>query len=301
MNIKYNILDVCRRNVFYDPMQCKISYNCLILKDFDSEIKEGDLFKLKHKTDSALVYDKSVSRLDGDKIFFGPSVDDISDIDNYQVEILDNTYDLSDIDNEILARSILVPNVASMILLYKHDLFRLISDNSNISDIINFESTFINVNKQYSFPNPTIEIGYGDNTDLQDFIDSHRDSNIFIQPVSNLKHKLDIKLWIDIDGGNPFDSDRGKKYKMVLTDLVYNTVTEKDILASHLESNLQKRRYSLKIIDQDNGPITTVNGLDFFEDDLILDFSKPQYPEQFEKPKEIVPSVPVLSQALKDI
>ena len=58
---------------------------------------------------------------------------------------------------------------------------------------------------------------------------------------------------------------------------------------------------AVKIIDNDNTPIKTVNGLDFLEQDLILDFSKPQHPEHFEIPKSSVPTAPVLSQALKDM
>ena len=299
MNIHYDIADSCRRNVFYDPIQCKKSYNCLILKDFNAEVEIKQLFKLKHKTDSSLVYDKTISRVDDGKIFFGPSLDDISDIDNYIVEIQNTTYDLLDVDNQIIAGSVLIPMLSSMVIFYEENLFRLISDDNNISNILNFESTFVTTNKQYTFPNPIIEIGYGDNNEIQNFIDTH--DNIFIQPVSKLKHKLNLKLWINIDGGNPFSIDDNEKYKMILTDLVYNTVKEKDILRSHLESDLQKRTYSLKIIDKDNTPIKTVNGLEFLEEDLILDLTKPQHPEHFENSKTIEPRVPVLSQVLQDM
>ena len=202
MNIHYDIADSCRRNVFYDPIQCKKSYNCLILKDFNFEVEVEQLFKLKHKTDSSLVYDKTISRVDDGKIFFGPSVDDISDIHNYIVEIDNTTYDLSDVDNQITVGSIIIPSVGSMMLLYEQNLFRLISDDNNISNILNFESTFVSTNKQYTFPNPTIEIGYGDNDEVQNFINAN--DNILIQPVSKLKHALNLKLWINIDSGNPF-------------------------------------------------------------------------------------------------
>ena len=299
MNIHYDIADSCRRNVFYDPIQCKKSYNCLILKDFNFEVEVEQLFKLKHKTDSSLVYDKTISRVDDGKIFFGPSVDDISDIHNYIVEIDNTTYDLSDVDNQITVGSIIIPSVGSMMLLYEQNLFRLISDDNNISNILNFESTFVSTKKQYTFPNPTIEIGYGDNDEVQNFINAN--DNILIQPVSKLKHALNLKLWINIDSGNPFVIDGVKQYKMILTDLVYNIVKEKNILKSHLESGLQKRKYSLKIIDQDNTTIKTVNGLEFLEQDLILDLTKPQHIEDFEDPKTIEPKIPVLSQALKNM
>ena len=299
MNIHYDIADSCRRNVFYDPIQCKKSYNCLILKDFNPEVEIEQLFKLKHKTDSSLVYDKTISRVDDGKIFFGPSVDDISDIHSYVVEIDNTTYDLSDVDNQITVGSIIIPSVGSMMMFYEQNLFRLISDDSNISNILNFESTFVGTNKQYTFPNPAIEIGYGDNDEVQNFINAN--DNILIQPVSKLKHPLNLKLWINIDSGNPFVIDGVKQYKMILTDLVYNIVKEKNILKSHLESGLQKRKYSLKIIDQDNTAIKTVNGLEFLEEDLILDLTKPQHIEDFEDPKTIEPKIPVLSQALKNM
>ena len=67
--------------------------------------------------------------------------------------------------------------------------------------------------------------------------------SISIQPLDCGFLTKDIKLYIEIYGGNPFIENDRSFYKMVLTDLVYNNTIEKDIYYLHIEPDLDLRRY----------------------------------------------------------
>ena len=269
MRINYNILDRCRQNILFEPYVCKKLYNCLVLPDV-SVNSDSITFKAKNNNKD---YYRNVIRTEGDKIFFGYGFDNALDLSNYDLIVDGITYSLDSEDIEMIIGSIIIDNANLMSRINSGKNFRLISHNTNFDDFLSFTATdILLVNDVYTSLSSCIEICVGDNSEVLDFL--KQDSlSISIQPLDCGFLTKDIKLYIEIYGGNPFIENDRSFYKMVLTDLVYNNTIEKDIYYLHIEPDLDLRRYELSIVDQDGSNITHVNGLSFQEDNLIIDMA----------------------------
>ena len=272
MRIEYYILDRCRQNSFFEPDVCTKLYNCLVIKDLDEQ-PETILFKSK---DGSVEYKGYVIRIENDKIFFGYAWDNIDNVANYNVIINNKTYDLCDPNNKLIVGSLVIENNNLMPRLSNQQNFRLISHSNDFDSMLSFKADEIKLyNNVYTALSSCIEIYCADNQDFVDML--NQSESLSIQGLDNGYITKDIKLYIEINGGNPFSINTRPFYKMVLQDLVYDNIIEKNIKDMHMETNLDLRRYKLSIIDQDNSPITHVNGLEFKESELIIDIAgKPQ-------------------------
>lgn len=267
MRINYSILDRCRHNLLYEPISCLKLYNCLILPEEILIDSKSVTFK---STDGGKDYNRHVVRVDGDRLFFGFGFSEPLDLSGYELVAGNTTYNLG--NAEMVVGSILIDNPNLMPLINSSRNFRLITHSENSDTFLSFEANNVSLlNDLYIAFSSCIEIDIGNNAALLSALSES--SEISVQPLDNGILKKDVKLYLEVYGGNAFLINDRPMYKMILKDLVYNNTIEKNITFTHLEQNLDLRRYELSILDQDNTPITKVNGLDFQEDKLVIDIA----------------------------
>lgn len=276
MFLDYAITDNCRETVLYDPTECLKLYNCLNIKDFNDKVNTLRFF---HNTNSSKSFEAKVVRTNGNQIFFGPAFENIDNIANWSVQVNDIQYEINE-DNFISIGSILLPDVLKAPIFYARSKFRIISENNDIYSYLSFDADFVNTHKTQFYGKSFIEIAFSNNQELSDFINNN--DNLSVQILDNPQKDVDIRMYVYVGGGYPFDEDGGIKYKLILEDLVYNTKVEKLISRFGHEEKLRKSRYKLWVEDKEGSSIDKVNGLDFFEGKISLDTTILQQPIQLQ-------------------
>lgn len=290
MDIRYTIAENCRDTVLYKPNACIKLYNCLTFYGIDEPIRS---LRFNHQSNNPnKSFKAKIIRVRDNQIFFGPAFQDLNTIDEYNIKINDADYTASEDDFSV--GSLLMPEVELMSRFYKQTQFRVIGSNDSYDAFLNFEAELVTAENTRFYRQPFIEVVFPNNEHISSFVNDY--DHLSVQLLDNAKQKTDISLYISVTEGTPFRMDNQLKFKMVLEDLVYNSVQEKYILRNHKEL-LKKGRYHLSLEDSEGNILTNVNGLDFTEEKIFIDTTTPQNVDKFTINKITKNKVPVLSSA----
>jgi hypothetical protein len=293
MNVDYSITDNCREVLLYEPTECLKLYNCLNIKDFNEEVKTVQFL---HNANPSKSFKAKIVRTNDNQIFFGPAFQDIDNISQWTVQVNDVSYEINE-DNFISIGSLLLPDVMKSTILYKYKKFRIINQDNDVHTFLSFDADFVNSKNTQSYGIPCIEIAFSGNEELSNFISEN--DNLYIQVLDNPRKALDVRLFIYVGGGYPFDVEGNARYKLILENLVYNTVEEKMISRFGHEERLSKSKYRFWLEDRNGATIETVNGLDFFEGKISIDTTSLQSSITFEASSISKKAPPALNQAFK--